>query len=340
MSKRKQIIIRLILGVTAFVLVGGALVMHRYRQFERTPLNTGDKNIVVELPPGTSFGSFARRLHGKGLVSDPRLFQVMARLHGDAREIKAGEYALEPGIKPAQLLDKLVRGAVLQHSLTLVEGWTFRQVMDAVRSSDELKHTIKPDAGPKQIMARLGHPDELPEGRFLPETYNFPRGTSDIAFLDRAYRAMKEYLASQWPQREDGLPLKTPYQALILASIVERETAVPEERERIAGVFVRRLQRGMRLQTDPTVIYGLGDDYKGDITFRDLRKDTPYNTYTRAGLPPTPIAMPSRASIRAALHPEPGDSLYFVATGDGHHHFSATLKEHNEAVRKYQLGRR
>ena len=340
MSKRKQLIIRVLLGVTAFVLVAGSLAVHQYRQFERTPLNTGDNNIVVELPPGTSFGSFARRLHDKGLVSDPRLFQVMARLHGDAREIKAGEYALEPGIKPAELLDKLVRGAVLQHSLTLVEGWTFKQVMDAVRSSNELKHTIKPDASPKQIMAQLRHPGEQPEGRFLPETYNFPRGATDASFLNRAYRAMKEYLASQWPQREDGLPLKTPYQALILASIVERETAIPEERERIAGVFVRRLERGMRLQTDPTVIYGLGDDYKGDITFRDLRKDTPYNTYTRAGLPPTPIAMPSRASIHAALHPEPGDSLYFVATGDGHHHFSATLKEHNEAVRKYQLGRR
>lgn len=340
MSNRKRLLVRVVLGVTAFVLVGGALLVHRYRQFEKTPLNGGRENIVVELKQGTSFAQFARELHDRGLVSDPRLFQIMARLDGDARDVQAGEYALEPGITPRELLHKLVRGDVVQHSLTLVEGWTFKQVMNAVRDCSALKHTIKPKAGPRAVMAQLGHPEEFPEGRFLPETYHFPRGTTDVEYLNRAYKAMQQFLKKQWTQRADNLPLKSPYQALILASIVERETAVPEERERIAGVFVRRLERGMRLQTDPTVIYGLGDDYHGDITFEDLRKDTPYNTYTRKGLPPTPIAMPSRASIHAALHPEPGKSLYFVATGDGHHHFSATLKEHNEAVRKYQLGRR
>jgi UPF0755 protein len=234
------------------------------------------------------------------------------------------------------LLTLLRSGKVVMHSLTLVEGWNLTEVMAAVEGEPNLKHTLS-DNSPAALASALGIDAASPEGMLLPDTYQFPRGTSDVAFLRRAHEAAQQEIDKQWPERATGLPYARSYEALIMASIVEKETAQPFERGKIAGVFVRRLQKGMKLQTDPSVIYGLGKAYDGDITLKDLRTDTVYNTYTRYGLPPTPICMPGRASIEAALHPEPGNALYFVARGDGTHQFSATLKQQNEAVAKYQL---
>jgi UPF0755 protein len=326
-------------GVLLIVVsaVGGWMGLD-YKQFVNTPLRVGPDGVDFIVEPGASFKQLSGRLVNAGVIDDGFYFSVMARLRGDARQIQAGEYHLNAAMKPHDMLDMLVQGEVIQHSLTVVEGWTFRQMMAAIANNRVLNHELT-TLSDEEIMARLGWPDTHPEGRFMPDTYQFTRGTTDIKFLQRAYRAMESALAEAWENRAENLPLKTPYEALILASIIEKETAVPDERRAIAGVFVRRLQKGMRLQTDPTVIYGLGERYDGNIRKRDLLKDTPYNTYTRKGLPPTPIALPGRASIEAALDPQDGDALYFVARGDGSHHFSATFEQHNKAVRKYQLKR-
>jgi UPF0755 protein len=252
-----------------------------------------------------------------------------------ATRLQAGEYGLSLGMTPRDLLQELVTGSVIQHELTLIEGHSFREMLQRVHASPVLEHTLV-DAADEEIMAALGQPEQDPEGRFLPDTYHVTRGTTDLEFLRRAYQAMADQLQTEWEAREEGLPLKTADEALILASIVEKETGVPEERAQIAGVFIRRLHKNMRLQTDPTVIYGMGKTYDGNIRKRDLLKDTPYNTYTREGLPPTPIAMPGVEAIHAVMHPAPGKSLYFVAMGEGRHYFSATLKQHNLAVDKFQ----
>jgi UPF0755 protein len=254
-----------------------------------------------------------------------------------AHRIKSGEYRLEPGLTPTGLLDLLVAGKTIQYSLTLVEGWNFKQVMGAIAEHPELVQTLDSEP-PEAIMAALGAPGMHPEGWFYPDTYLFPSGTTDLQFLRRTYETMQRRLAAEWEARSQGLPLESPYEALILASIVEKETGAPDERGLIAAVFLRRLERGMRLQTDPTVIYGMGERYQGNIRKSDLLRDTPYNTYTRKGLPPTPIAMPGGDSIHAVLHPAESEALYFVATGDGRHHFSQTYEEHRQAVIDYQLG--
>ena len=273
-----------------------------------------------------------------GVLETPLYFVVLGRyLEFDSR-LKAGEFQLRQGTNPEQLLEQFASGQVVQHSLTLIEGETFGDMMLRISQHNVLEHTLA-SLDNAAVMAAIGKPDEHPEGRFLPETYYFPRGTSDVEFLRRAYQDMHEFLLGAWEKRDPDLPLKTSYEALVLASIVEKETGVAAERPQIAGVFVRRLRKGMRLQTDPTVIYGIGDSFDGDIRYRDLRTDTPYNTYTRFGLPPTPIALPGREAILAVLHPDDGNSLYFVARGDGSHHFSSTLKEHNRAVDRYQRKR-
>lgn len=331
----RKILYRFILPGSVLAVLAGAALWLLLDQYLDTPLpNT--TTISYELKPGSNFIRVLNELKAEGLIEAPRYLRWYARLTGRARHIKAGEYTIPPGMTPRQLLAMFTAGKVRQYALTLVEGWNFRQVMDAVNSHPALTHTLigQDDA---TIMARLGHPGEHPEGRFLPDTYHFPRGLSDVAFLQRAYDAMARFLAQEWAKRAVGLPFKTPYEALILASIVEKETGLASERRAIAGVFVRRLQKGMRLQTDPTVIYGMGERYQGNIRKRDLLRDTPYNTYRRGGLPPTPIAMPGRAAIHATLHPDASDNIYFVARGDGSHQFSATLDEHNEAVIKYQL---
>lgn len=302
------------------------------------PVVTGTRAVDVEVTPGAPLRQVAAELHAQGVLPRPLDLVWLARLRGGAHSLRAGEYLVPPGTSVAGLLDLLKSGKVVLHALTLVDGWTFKQVMQAVDSNPALRHTLA-GMNSNAIMAALGHPGEAPEGRFYPDTYQFPKGTSDVAFLQRAYRDMQSHLESAWQQRAPGLPYQTSYDALILASVVEKETAQPTERGEIAGVFVRRLAKGMRLQSDPTVIYGLGNAYNGKITYKDLRTNTPYNTYTRNGLPPTPICLPSLASIEAALHPAPGDALYFVARGDGTHQFSATLAEQNAAVQKYQIRR-
>jgi UPF0755 protein len=319
----------------SFVL---AWLVMDFQTFRQNPLSipANGMNLVVE--PGSGLKSIARRLEQQQVLSKPVYMVMLARyLRLDAR-IKAGEFQLQPGITPEQLLHQLADGKVIQHTITLIEGETFAQMMQRVSTDSVLVHRLE-NTDAETVMTAIGYPDLHPEGRFLPETYHFPRGTSDIDYLRRAFREMETFLQESWQERDKDLPLKTSYDALILASIVEKETGAVEERPTIAGVFVRRLRKGMRLQTDPTVIYGMGDSYDGDIRFRDLRQDTPYNTYTRYGLPPTPIAMPGKDAILAALHPASGDALYFVARGDGSHKFSSTLEQHNRAVDRYQRKR-
>ena len=320
------------------VSVGGGVTAVDFFRFLHGPVNLDrDGDFVFTIEPGMPVRQVAERLAARGVIDRPLYFRATARFRGDARRIQAGEYLLEPGTTPYRMLQKFVRGDVKQYRLAVIPGWTFDELLAALEKHDAIAHTLE-GLSPEEVMAELGYPEQHPEGRFFPDTYQFPRGRKDRELLARAYERMEKVLAEEWKDRTEGLPLESPYEALILASIVERETGVPEERARIAGVFVERLERGMRLQTDPTVIYGMGDEYDGDIRYRDLREDTPYNTYTRSGLTPTPIAMPSRAAIHAALHPDRRGDLYFVSTGDGRHVFSETLEEHNKAVVKYQLG--
>lgn len=329
-----------LLGIAIFVVsILFAWGWMEYDEFINTPLNLPQAGIDYDLRPGATVSLLAKELQTEGILRKPLLLRLYARWHGQASRLKAGEYHLPAGITPPQLLEILTSARVVQHALTIIEGWTFKQLMAAVRRHPSLRQTLEGIEEEDRIMRKLGLAESSPEGRFYPDTYHFPKGTTDAEFLLRAYRRMQEVLQAAWEKRDENLPLKTPEEALILASIIEKETGIPAERRRIAGVFIRRLQKGMRLQTDPTVIYGLGDAYDGNIRRRDLLRDTPYNTYVRRGLTPTPIAMPSGAAIEAALHPEAGNALYFVATGDGGHVFSATLEEHNEAVRKYQLHR-
>jgi len=325
--------------VIALLGAGAAVwLWQQWQAIENEPLAAASGSAPLVVPKGTSFAAVARELEARGAVADARVLSVYARLEGLAGRIQAGEYRLQPEMTAAGLLRRMVAGRVIEYPFTVVEGWGFRDLWRALRQHPAIEPTLPADASDETIMAAIGRPGVHPEGRFLPETYRFPRGTTDVAFLRRANRALEETLAAAWAERQPDLPLEGPEEALILASIIEKETGVAEERRRIAGVFVRRLQRGMRLQTDPTVIYGMGEAYEGNIRRRDLRRDTPYNTYTRHGLPPTPIALSGRAAIRAAVDPADGDSLYFVSRGDGSHKFSATLDEHNRAVQRYQLG--
>jgi UPF0755 protein len=331
------------LGLSGLVLLLVALLAagvlwQQYQGFQASPLAVPENGLLLDFPAGSSLRSLAEELVARDVLEHPYWLRLLGRDTGLAARLQAGEYRIAPGTTPGELLRQMAAGRVLQHDLTLVEGHTFRQMMDRIQAHPVLVQTLE-GLSDAEIMARLGHEGEHPEGRFLPDTYHFPRGTTDLEFLRRAHAAMERVLDSAWEKRAEGLPLKTPYEALILASIIERETGVPEERGTIAGVFVRRLQKGMSLQTDPTVIYGIGPDFDGRIRYVHLRTDTPYNTYTRHGLPPTPIAMPGVEAIEAALHPEPGDALYFVSRNDGSHHFSATLAEHNRAVDKYQRNR-
>ena len=328
----------LALGLTSLSL------WQRFEIFKTRPLSLpvavgAGEPFLFDIPTGMPLRTLARELTALGVLDHPWFFLALAHLSGQAARIKAGEYEIAPGTTPIALLDKLVRNQVYQRSITLIEGWTVAQLLAALAGDDRLVHQLE-GVTPETLMTALGRPSQSPEGRFFPDTYRFTKGSSDLDLLKRAARAMDQVLAEEWRDRAPGLPLRDPEQALILASIIEKETGLASERATIAGVFIRRLQLGMRLQTDPTVIYGLGTAFDGDLRRADLLRDTPYNTYTRPGLPPTPIALPGRAAIRAALHPAPGDSLYFVATGDGGHRFSATLEEHNQAVRRYQLGPR
>jgi UPF0755 protein len=329
-----------------FLAIAGILVLmagfaalfasQQYQRFLATPLDLPVGAYVLQIEPGSSGSTIIKHLAGAGFTRDTWPWRLLMRLEPPA--IKTGEYQLNPGITPRELLQLLSSGAVVQYRFTLVEGWTFTQLLQALAKDEVLKQTLDPgssDAGDEAgtaLISSLGI--DHPEGWFFPETYQFTRGDSDSDILERAHQAMEKELGSAWRDRHDDLPLNSPYELLILASIIEKETGKDEERGQIAGVFIRRLQKRMRLQTDPTVIYGMGDSFDGNIRRDDLKADTPYNTYTRFGLPPTPIAMPGRASLLAAARPDAGDAFYFVADGTGGHTFSATLQEHQQAVNK------
>jgi UPF0755 protein len=287
---------------------------------------------------GASVKSVSHRLADEGLFPEGESFWLIARILGRSGAIQAGTYRLERAMTPLEILDKLKRGDVVLAEILFVEGTTFRQWRAQLAANSNVKQTLA-GKSEDEIRSALGIAEPLPEGWFFPDTYRFAPGTSDLDLLRRAHGAMKKRLADAWAGRDPSLPLKTPYEALILASIVEKETGAAGERPVIAGVFANRIRKGMRLQTDPTVIYGIGEKFDGDIRKRDLTADTPYNTYTRDGLPPTPIAMPGAGSLAAAMHPAQTNALYFVGRGDGTHQFSATLEEHNRGVARYQLKR-
>jgi UPF0755 protein len=328
----------LLFVVTA--LLAGALgywAVSRYLGFADAPLAGLQAGDSVQVERGDSFAVVIDKLHAAGVPGGQQLeWQLLARRLGVAGRLQVGEYALDPGTTPRQLLLRMREGKVISHRFTIVEGWNLRELRAALARAQPLEHeTAQLDAA--ALMKALGQPGMHPEGRFLPETYVYTRGDSDLDVLGRARAAMDKALDAAWESRVPGLPLRSKEEALVLASIVEKETGVAEERPRIAGVFLRRLELGMKLQTDPTVIYGMGEKYAGNIRRADLSTDTPYNTYTRAGLPPTPIAMPGVAALQAATHPAPGNALYFVAVGDGsgRHVFTRSLVEHQAAVREY-----
>ena len=325
---------------TLFLLsiVIAALVAWDVWHFLEKPLDVGERKLF-EIPPGASLTMVSRKLVNEGYIVLPHHAYYLAwygRLRGQAGRLQAGQYEVKPDTTPLILLDDMVSGRAYLHALAVIDGWTFQQMMSAIAADPNIVHSVA-DLSADTVMKAMGHPGEHPEGRFYPDTYRFPSGTKDVDFLRRAYDTMAHALEEEWNARAPDLPLTTSYEALTLASIVQRESALPVERFEIAGVFVRRLRSGMRLQTDPTVIYGMGSAYNGNIRLADLSQDTPYNTYTRDGLPPTPICFPGREAIHAALHPADGSSLYFVAKGDGSHVFSTTIEEHNAAVKRYQL---
>lgn len=293
-------------------------------------------DAVVMIEQGSSLSRMARSLRKKGIISRDSTFILLARLRGDTRTIHMGEYGIKKGMSQNDILSKFVSGEVITYPLTLLEGWNYLQFKDTLKKSKKLKQTLN-GVSDKELMKKLGHSELHPEGNFYPDTYLYTAGSTDFAILKKSFEKMQNNLEKQWLARVEGLPYQSKYEALIMASIVEKETGQADERPLIAGVFVNRLRKKMKLQTDPTVIYGMGKNFNGNIRKKDLRKDTPYNTYTRYGLPPTPITMPSEAAIYAALHPAKTDAIFFVARGDGSHVFSETLKEHNKAVRKFQL---
>jgi UPF0755 protein len=304
----------------------------------KQPLNLTQEQLL-DVPAGSTPTGVLNRLQADGVIKDAFWLRLYWRFNLSDQSFHSGEYRMTPAMDAKALLGLWQRGEVVQYSLTLVEGWNFRQVRAALAKQFKLEQNLA-GLSDTELMARLGHADVFPEGRFFPDTYRYVRGMSDVDLLKQAYNRLDEVLAEEWTRRAADVPYVDPYHALIMASLVEKETGVPQERAQIAGVFVRRLQMGMLLQTDPTVIYGLGERYNGKLTRASLREPTPYNTYVIAGLPPTPISLVGREAIHAALNPVPGSSLYFVARGDGSHVFSADLDAHNNAVREFQLKRR
>jgi UPF0755 protein len=337
MYKRgKLLLLVTVLSLSIASILG--LLWFDYQRFLITPLHQQTQPILISIPKGTGANQLAQQLIAKGLLTHPYYFLGLIYWQQQVHKLQAGDYWLDPGLNPGTFLDRIVSGKTAHYPVTLIEGRTFRDIIADLATYPYVQSTLA-TLSEQACQARLQLPIEQLEGWFLPETYYVQRGVTDVAVLRRAYHQMQTVLNTEWENRDADLPLPNPYAALILASIVEKETAQADERPLIAGVFMRRLRRNMRLQTDPTVIYGLGADYTGNLSRADLKRDTPYNTYTRSGLPPTPIALASAESIRAVMHPTDDDTLYFVATGDGGHYFSASLSEHQCAVRRYQLGR-
>ena len=305
-------------------------------RFMKTPMNVPAEGHLLLVERGETLSEIAERLAADSVLAHPRYLAGYARWHARDRRIQAGEYRLPYRATPVHLLDMMERGEVVRHRVRVIEGWGWRRALAEIQSHPLVQTTIE---SPSDLSRLLDLPTPDPEGWFLPATYDFKRGSTDVYLLEIAHRAMVGRLEAEWEARSRDLPYRNPYEALILASIVEKEAAIADERPRIAGVFVRRLRRGMRLQADPTVIYGLGESFDGNLTRRDLRRDTPYNTYRRSGLPPTPIALPGAAALHAALHPAPGNELFFVASEHGRHVFSDTLAEHRRAVDRWQRRR-
>jgi UPF0755 protein len=331
--KRLLLLGSAVLGLLVLVV---AFAAFNVSNFLHTPVNAGDTGMDFVIESGTTFRAVSDDLAEQGVISNSRAFRAYARWTGKASTVHAGGYHIRAGTTPMELLGQFTSGDVKLYSFTIIEGWNHWELLQALRDDDFIDATMSDEDWPG-LLEELGAEGAHPEGLFLPETYRFPRNTSDRDVLHQAYGLMQTVLAEEWQAKAEKLPIATPYDALVLASIIEKETARADERPRISGVFSRRLEKRMRLQTDPTVIYGIGPDFNGNLTRRDLQTDTPYNTYTRGGLPPTPIAMPGRAAINAALHPADGQALYFVATGldDGSHAFSATKDEHDAAVAQY-----
>lgn len=326
-------------GGIALALLGAFLVLWCVRYpLHDLPLKSSPLQFSIK--SGSSLRSAAQQMVEAGVLRSALPFEILTRLLGEPTNIKAGNYEVEKGLTPLELMNKLTRGSYSALAITFVEGWSFRQLRKALDDHPGLSHDSRV-LSEEEILQRLKISHASPEGLFFPDTFHFSHGVSDLNVLRRAHQLMQKHLAAQWERRAPDLPLSTPYEALILASIVEKETGKAVERSMISAVFLNRLKLGMRLQTDPTVIYGLGEQFDGNLRKQDLLTDTPYNTYTRAGMPPTPIAMPGLASLHAALNPTQTDAIYFVAKGDGSSHFSRSLDEHDRAVTKYQRsGRR
>ncbi len=333
----KKLLIVLV-AVVVLVGAGGGLWAWQGLQTLKQPIAIDEPRLMT-VETGTAYSQLARQMEREGYVDDALWLRLHGRLTPEQTKIKAGDYELLPGMTPITMIEAMVEGNVKLWSVQFIEGKTFADMRAALASAERLKK-VTTDWTEEQIMEAVGAAGQHPEGWFYPDTYLFTGNETDLEIFRRAHDRMVQVLDEEWQDREEGLPYESAYEALIMASIVERETGMSGERQEVAGVFVRRLHKGMRLQTDPTVIYGMGDDYDGRIRSRDLRTHTPYNTYRIDGLPPTPIAMPARAAIHAALHPAEGDSLFFVARGDGSHKFSKTLAEHQRAVREFQLNRR
>ncbi|MGZ8095222.1 MAG: endolytic transglycosylase MltG [Methylosarcina sp.] len=324
-----------IIGVILILLsFGGGWLWMDYQTALYAPAVKAEK-VYVEINKGDSLNVIADKLAAQNLAIKPIWFKVIAFQNNSARKLRTGEYELSQGMTIRNIIDLFVQGKTRQYAITFPEGWNFKEITREIRDNPNLEHTLD-NIPVEQIMVQLDANITMPEGQFFPDTYFFEKHMSDISLLKRAYDKMQSVLQEEWKNKAEGLPFKNPYEALILASIIEKETGTEAERPLIAGVFIRRLKNGIPLQTDPTVIYGMGDQYHGNIRYSDLKNPTPYNTYLVKGLPPTPIAMPGRQTLHSVLHPDNSDTLYFVARGDGTHVFSSTLKEHNQAVNLYQ----
>ena len=325
-------IARLVLGVVMLTVLFAGVVAWWAHQ----PILAEGKPVEFTIKSGSSVRATAQQIADAGAPLNPTLFTLLVRATGQSGKLKAGQYELKLGVSPMKLIDKLARGEFAQESVTIIEGWTFKQMRRALASHPALKHDAE-QLSDKDLLLKIGVTEyKHPEGLFFADTYLFAKGSSELQIYKQAHAGLMKRLNEQWAKRDQALPYKSPYEALIMASIVEKETGQKSERGMIAGVFVNRLRIGMLLQTDPTVIYGMGEEYRGNIRKRDLTTDTPYNTYTRGGLPPTPIALPGMQSLTAALNPEKTNALYFVARGDGSSQFSSNLNDHNRAVNQYQ----
>jgi UPF0755 protein len=326
---------RRVKGVLLLAAVGAILTLAWCVRYPLHELPLKSSPLQFSISAGSSLRSASAQMVEAGVIRSAFSFELLTRIFGDPRNVKAGNYEVERGITPLELIEKITRGTSAALSITFVEGWNFRQMRKVLDDNPALSHETL-GLSDVDVLQRLGLEETSPEGLFFPDTFHFSAGMTDLNILRRSYDLMQKHLAAQWAQRSPDLPLATPYEALILASIVEKETGKAVERSIISAVFLNRLKLGMKLQTDPTVIYGLGEVFDGNLRKHDLLSDTPYNTYTRVGMPPTPIAMPGLASLHAALHPAPTDALYFVAKGDGSSHFSRSFEEHDRAVTKYQ----